>query len=132
MEQDIRWRQRLENFNNAFQLLKDVQQLDFSNLSQLEKEGIVQRFEFTLELAWKTLKDKMENDGLILDQISPKSVIREAFANKYIEHADKWFQMISDRNLLSHTYDLSVFQKVVPIILNEYVFIFEELINKLK
>jgi nucleotidyltransferase substrate binding protein (TIGR01987 family) len=132
MEQDIRWKQRFENFNNAFQLLKEVQMLDYSKLSQLEKEGIVQRFEFTLELAWKTLKDKMENDGLILDQISPKSVVREAFANKYIDQADEWFQMISNRNLLSHTYDVSVFEKVVPVILNEYVSIFEGLINKLK
>jgi nucleotidyltransferase substrate binding protein (TIGR01987 family) len=132
MEQDIRWKQRFENFNNAFQLLKEVRELDYAKLSQLEKEGIVQRFEFTLELAWKTLKDKMENDGLILDQISPKSVVREAFANKYIDQADEWFQMISNRNLLSHTYDLSVFEKVVPVILNEYISIFEGLINKLK
>ncbi|NCA21862.1 MAG: nucleotidyltransferase, partial [Crocinitomicaceae bacterium] len=79
MEADIRWKQRFKNFSKAINLLREVRELDIKSLSQLEKEGIIQRFEFTLELAWKTLKDKMEDDGLILDKISPKVVIKEAF-----------------------------------------------------
>ncbi|TLU57978.1 MAG: nucleotidyltransferase, partial [Chlorobium sp.] len=70
MEQDIRWKQRLQNFSRAVNLLREVPELDLHTLSFLEKEGIIQRFEYTLELAWKTLKDKMENDGIILDKIS--------------------------------------------------------------
>lgn len=60
MEKDIRWIQRLDNFQKAVNLLLEVQSMDLDELSQLEKEGIVQRFEYTLELGWKTLKDKME------------------------------------------------------------------------
>jgi hypothetical protein len=52
------------------------------------------------------LKDKMEFDGLILDRISPKVMIKEAFQAKCIDRIDTWLEMINDRNLLSHSYDL--------------------------
>src|SRR5690606_41538810 len=84
------------------------------------KEGIIQRFEFTLELAWKTLKDKMEYDGLILDKISPKMVLKDAYRNKYIDNIELWIEMINDRNLLSHTYDLDVFEGIIPDIQQKY------------
>lgn len=69
-EQDIRWQQRMDNFEKAVHLIEEVPRLQFSELSLLEKEGIVQRFELALELAWKVLKGKMEYDGVILDKIS--------------------------------------------------------------
>ena len=120
MDIDIRWQQRLDNFSKAVKLLEEVQILDLEKLSQLEKEGIIQRFEYTLELGWKTLKDRMESDGLILDRISPKVVIKEAFQAKYIDDIDSWLQMINDRNLLSHTYDLKTFESIIPDIRNHY------------
>lgn len=70
--QDIRWQQRFQNFQRAFGLLREAMDQDLKQLNQLEKEGIIQRFEFTFELAWKVLKDKMEHDGLVIDQISPQ------------------------------------------------------------
>lgn len=114
MEKDIRWIQRLDNFLKAVNLLAEVESMDLGELSQLEKEGIVQRFEYTLELGWKTLKDKMESDGLILDRISPKVVVKEAFQAKYIGQIEVWLKMINDRNLLSHSYDLETFESVIP------------------
>lgn len=121
MEEDIRWRQRFDNFQKAMHLLRELKALDFKTLSQLEKEGIIQRFEFTLELAWKTLKDKMENDGLLLDKISPKAVVREAYQAKYISNVESWLKMIGDRNLMSHTYDFETFEAIIPTIIDEYV-----------
>ncbi|GMQ32360.1 MAG: nucleotidyltransferase [Cytophagales bacterium] len=120
MEKDIRWIQRLDNFQKAVNLLLEVESMDLGELSQLEKEGIVQRFEYTLELGWKTLKDKMESDGLILDRISPKVVLKEAFQTKYIDQIDIWMEMINDRNLLSHSYDLETFESVIPDIQSIY------------
>ncbi|MET4000750.1 nucleotidyltransferase substrate binding protein (TIGR01987 family) [Marinobacterium sp. MBR-109] len=73
---DVRWKQRFQNFSRAFSLLREAMELDPAGLSQLEKEGIIQRFEYTFELAWKVLKDRMQADGLMLDQISPKAVVR--------------------------------------------------------
>ena len=132
MERDTRWKQRLDNFSNAVKLLQEVESLDLKKLSQLEKEGIIQRFEYPLELAWKTLKDKMEFDGLILDRISPKVVIKEAFQTKYIEQIDVWLEMINDRNLLSHSYDLETFESVIPDIKMIYSPLLADFCEKLK
>ena len=127
MEQDIRWKQRFANFQRAIKLLQEVPELDINELSYLEKEGIIQRFEFTLELSWKTLIDKMEYDGLILDKISPKMVLKEAYKNKYIDNIELWLEMINDRNLLSHTYDFQVFEDVIPDIQLKYTPLLSEL-----
>lgn len=127
MEQDVRWKQRFQNFQRAIRLLQEVPELKIEKLSLLEKEGIIQRFEFTLELAWKTLKDRMEYDGLILDRISPKVVLKEAFKNKYIDDIELWIEMINDRNLLSHTYDFEVFEKIIPDIQRKYTHLLSDL-----
>ena len=131
MEKDIRWIQRLDNFQKAVSLLLEVQSMDLNELSQLEKEGVIQRFEYTLELGWKTLKDKMESDGLILDRISPKVVVKEAFQAKYIDQIEVWLEMINDRNLLSHSYDLETFESVIPEIQAVYAPLLAELAQNL-
>jgi len=113
VSKDIRWEQRFENFEKAIKLLQEIPELDIDKLSLLEKEGIVQRFEFTLELAWKTLKDKMEFDGLVLDKISPKMVLKEAYKTKYIDNIELWLEMIDDRNLLSHIYDFKILEGII-------------------
>lgn len=118
---DIRWKQRYENFNRALGRLNETAHLDLAKLSLLEKEGMIQRFEYTLELAWKTLKDKMEFDGLLIDRISPKMVIKEAFRAQYIDDITTWFDMISDRNALSHRYDFSALEEILPEIQRRYI-----------
>lgn len=123
---DIRWQQRFQNYGRAYTLLREAMEKDPNNLSQLEKEGIIQRFEYTFELAWKVLKDKMEADGLQLDQISPKAVVRKAFAAKYINDGEGWLRMIGDRNLMSHTYNFQTFEKIITTIRSEYLYLFEQ------
>ena len=76
---DIRWKQRFQNFEKAFKKLEEA--LNKDNLSELERNGLIQRFEFTMELAWKTLKDFMEDQGFVFTSISPKVILREAFQN---------------------------------------------------
>ena len=127
MELDTGWGKRFETFKNSVLLLKEVRSLKLDELSLLEKEGIIKRFKFTLELAWKTLKDKMEFDGLILDKISSKVLVKEAYKAKYIDKVDVWLKMIDDRNLLSHTYDFETFDKVIPVIQIEYANTINEL-----
>lgn len=124
--QDIRWKQRFSNFSRALSLLREAMEEDVFSLKQLEKEGIIQRFEYTFELAWKVLKDKMEFDGIVLDQISPKTVVRQAFAAKYINDPDTWLKMIGDRNLMSHTYDFVKFEAVIQSIADSYLPMLDE------
>ncbi len=118
---DIRWQQPFTNFQRAFLLLREAIEQDPAQLSQLEKEGIIQRFEYTFELAWKVLKDRMEFDGLELDKISPKAVVRQAFNAKYISNPDTWLKMIGDRNLMSHTYDFAKFEAIIKTIRESYL-----------
>jgi len=131
-EEDIRWKQRYENFEKAFLLLKEVIEMDFDQLNQLEKEGIIQRFEYTFELAWKVLKDKMEDDGIVMETISPKYVVRKAFETKYIRDAETWLLMIGDRNLMSHTYNFSKFEEIILSIKKNYIIILNDLYEFLK
>jgi nucleotidyltransferase substrate binding protein (TIGR01987 family) len=132
MDQDVRWEQRFQNFTKAISLLNEIKELEIGKLSLLEKEGIIQRFEFTLELAWKKLKDKIEFDGIILDRISPKMVLTEAYQAKYINNIEVWIQMINDRNLVSHTYDFETFEEIIPSIQKQYIPVLNELFVSLK
>ncbi len=119
---DIRWKQRFQNYSKAFGLLRVVieDNEDILTLSDLEKEGLIKRFEFTLELAWKTLKDKMQEDGIIIDKISPKSIVKLAYNRKYIDNITIWIAMINDRNLMSHSYNFADFNIVLDAIQKRY------------
>ena len=129
MEQDIRWVQRFQNYSRAFSLLREIieESDDITTLKPIIKEGIIQRFEYTFELLWKTLKDKMVDDGLIIDRISPKYVFKLAYQSKYINDIDLWLKMTNDRNLMSHTYDFSTFDEVLKRLQNDYFPLLEEL-----
>ena len=131
MGEDIRWIQRFNNFKRAFCLLREIisENDDICLLKPIVKEGIIQRFEYTFELAWKTLKDKMIEDGLFIDKISPKFVFKLAFQSRYINNIDLWIKMTNDRNLMSHTYDFSNFDKVLSCLQKEYFPILEDLYN---
>jgi len=112
-----RWQQRFENFTKAFLLLESTfQGKELTQFSDLEKEGIVQRFEYTFELAWKTLKDYLEASGVVLPQITPKQVLKEAFSAKIIANATSWSQMLESRNMASHTYDKKKCEALVELI----------------
>ena len=72
---EIRWRQRYENLKRAYALYQEGVQRE--ELNRLEKEGLIQRFEYTFELSWKTLKDYLEAKGILVSY--PRDVIKEAF-----------------------------------------------------
>lgn len=90
-------------------------------LSPLEKEGVIQRFEYSFELAWKTTKDYLEENGLIITPLTPRQVLKEAFTAKVIADGQVWIDMLDHRNLLSHTYDLAVFEKSVETVADRYL-----------
>lgn len=74
--QDIRWKQRFHNFDRAFVLLRSaLEERRLAEFNRLEQEGLCRRFEFTYELAWKAAKDYLQEQGVVLDEITPKAVI---------------------------------------------------------
>lgn len=115
--EDIRWKQRFQNFKKAYQQFSDaVSSVD--KLSVLEKEGMVQRFEYTFELAWKTLKDFLEAKNV--DAKYPREVIKKAFEYEIIENGETWLEMLEQRNLMTHIYSEEIFTKAVQMICTKY------------
>ena len=113
MNPDIRWRQRFENFDRALGLLREALANGQESLSPLEQEGAAQRLEYTLELAWKCMKDYLEDSGVKISPATPRQVIKEAFVAKIITDGQTWIDMLNHRNLLSHTYDFAVFEEAI-------------------
>lgn len=109
---DIRWKQRFHNYGKALQTLTEAIELAHQRpLSRLEKQGLIQSFEFTHELGWKVLKDYLEAQGLS-DLIGSRDATRSAFQNGLIEDGQAWMDMIKARKLTSHTYNQEVAENI--------------------
>lgn len=118
---DIRWLQRLENFETAFQQLQSAKSLAQSRtLSDLEKQGVIQAFEFTHELAWNVFKDYFEFQGNP-SITGSRDASREAFNKGLIQSGDIWMEMIKSRNQTSHTYNKKTADEIVQKAFDSYV-----------
>ncbi len=133
--EDIRWEQRFSNFNKALSKLEesvnyinhnfldDEDKLDSGDLSyivdELIKEGLIQRFEYTHELAWNVMKDYAFFQGNSTVGGS-RDATREAYKLQIIENADVWMDMIQSRNKTTHTYDEEVANEIFGKIINDY------------
>ena len=127
-----RWQYRFDNFKRAYFLLREAAESDQGDgLSQLEKEGMIQRFEYCTELAWKTIKDYLESQNVVFEQITPRAVLKEAVATKFISNGEDWMRALDARNKMSHTYDLKQFERVIKEIEEKYLRYFGELYEKL-
>jgi len=116
-----RWIYRLDNYKRAFALLREaVEIIQARELTQLEKEGVIQRFEYTWELAWKVLGDYLDSKGVVLETVTPAAVIKAAFAAKLITNGDTWMKALDARNKMSHTYNLQTFEKIIADICAQY------------
>ncbi len=99
--QDIRWKQRFDNFEKAFLRLSEA--MNVRDLNELERNGLVQRFEFTLELSWKVMKDYLQEQGFEFNP-APKDTFRQAQHAQYIDYAQQLIDGLDIRNVLSHDY----------------------------
>jgi nucleotidyltransferase substrate binding protein (TIGR01987 family) len=128
-DQDIRWQQRFYNFKKAFGQLERF--LQNENLNEMEAQGLIKAFEYTYELAWKTLQDLLRSKGYT-DIAGPRPSIEQGFQDGYIEDGTKWMLMHKNRNLTSHTYDQETALVVIAEIRHEYFNLFEHLKQKLE
>jgi len=124
MEQNqyMRWLQRYENFKKAFNYL--VNALAIKNPSETERAGIIQFYEIAFELAWKTLKDLLTEEGFTVK--SPRDAIKIAFQAGYIMDGHTWLEALEDRNLTVHTYDEDTALNVLRKIQTDYYPVLEQ------
>lgn len=129
--QEVRWQYRFRNFSRAYSLLREAFTREVEQLNDLEKEGVIQRFEFTLELSWNTLKDRLEYDGVIMESVTPRNVIRTAAATGLIADGQTWIDMLDDRRNTSHRFDCELLEKVLENIRDKYLSVLEALHQRL-
>ena len=128
-EHDIRWIQRLANFTKALgQLDRFIQQ---GNLNELEKQGLIQAFEYTYELAWNTIKDYFEAQGET-EIFGSRDAFRLAFKRGLIQNGQIWMDMIKNRTLSTHTYNEEIADTIAGMVVDTYFHEFEALKNTLQ
>lgn len=113
---DVRWKQRFQNFEKAFFFLTEA--VEKESYSPIEIGGLVQAFEFTFELGWKTIKDYLYEQGI--ETNFPKAAIKEGFNTQIIKDGHVWIEMLERRNELSHTYNQEVAKNAVKVINHKY------------
>lgn len=132
MNNDIRWIQRFNNYIKAFSHLKEAVELTKKRkLSNLEKQGLVQAFEFTHELAWNVMKDYFKYQGNN-EIYGSRDASREAFRVGLVENGHIWMEMIKSRNKTSHTYNEEITEEIILEIISKYTDAFIEFKNKIK
>ncbi|MCK4401688.1 nucleotidyltransferase substrate binding protein [bacterium] len=97
---------------------------------ELEKDGVIQRFEFSLELIWKTLKLFLQNSGIEVK--TPKESLKEAFKIGWIKDEKTFLDMLEDRNRTSHIYDKDTSDEILERIKNSYIQAMEQVLKELK
>lgn len=128
---DIRWIQRFDNYKKALLKLQDaVEKFNTKSLNEIEIEGLIQRFEYTYELAWNTIKDFYQNQGEVNIQGS-RDAFKTAFAIGLINKGEIWMAMIESRKLTVHTYDEKMAQAILNSIVSDYFPVLNDLKVKL-
>ena len=122
-KKDIRREQRFSNYNKALIKLNEGVKINRENISELEKEGVIQRFEFTHELAWNVMKDYLEYQGNSSVSGS-RDATREGFKINLISDGEGWMDMIGSRNKTSHTYNEATMHEIYDKIIYSYTPLF--------
>lgn len=123
-----RLEERKSDLENAF---KKLEQALKESKTELGIDGTLHRFEFTFELAWKTMKDYLEYQGVIENTGSPREVIKAAFKQGMIEDGEGWIAMMLSRNSLAHLYDENKSREIYDLIKNKYIFLLSDILQKI-
>lgn len=124
MTPDVRWKQRLENFDKAMANLEAA--LALPQPDTFQKAGLIQFFEMSFELAWKTLKDHLEAEGH-LEISSPRAALKKGFEVGLLQDGHAWMKALEDRNLTSHVYDEATADQVLQLIRDRYAGLLRQL-----
>ena len=128
-KKDIRWQQRLINYKKAFDQFERF--LNKKDLNEMEEQGLIQAFEYTYELSWKTLNDLLKEKGY-KDVNGPRPVIEQSFQDGYISDGQGWLRMHKSRNLTNHTYNKETADEIIENIRIEYFYLLKSLLIRLE
>jgi nucleotidyltransferase substrate binding protein (TIGR01987 family) len=128
MTEEIRWKQRFANYQKALGQLREF--IAQPELNKFERQGLIQCFEYTFELAWKVMKDYLEGQGLTVN--SPRSAIQTAFQTQLVKDGHMWIDALEKRNLMAHTYDEQKADEAESLIRTNYLRILHELATELE
>ncbi|HVX49005.1 MAG TPA: nucleotidyltransferase substrate binding protein, partial [Chitinophagaceae bacterium] len=132
-DKDIRWIQRFNNYCKALKRLGEAVNLaEERALSPLEQQGLIQAFEFTYELAWKTLQDILREHGRPNDNGGPNIIIKQAAADGYINDEEVWKELKKAREDCAHTYEEETANEVAEAVINIYYGAFIQLETRLQ
>lgn len=126
-----RLHEKYEQFEAAVSRLREALEDYRSTPLSSVRDGVIQRFEFCAELAWKTMREYLLDQGYT-EINSPKAVIRQAFAYGMIEDADGWVRLMNDRNLTSHVYDEKTAEEIFRRIETVYLALFDAALVSMK
>lgn len=124
-----RFNERKVDFKNAFNRLEEALNVEENDIVI---DGVLHRFEFTFELAWKTIKDYLEYMGISEGTGSPRENIKLAFNKQIIEDGEIWIEIMLDRNSLTHLYDEEKSREIYKKIKSRYIYEFKKLNNKIQ
>lgn len=131
-----RFEERKKDYENALKKLEEalIENIDTmqENTKQIIIDGVLHRFEFTFELAWKTMKDYLEYMGITNKIGSPRENIQAGFKQGIIENGEIWIEIMLSRNESSHLYDEEASRKIYDNIKNSYIKEFKKLETKFK
>lgn len=131
--EDIRWIQRFNNYRKALARLGEAVQLaEERELSDLEQQGLIQGFEFTFDLAWKTLQDYLRENKRPNDNGGPNVIITQSLEDGIIKGEEQWKAMKKSRDLTSHSYDGETADDIAENILETYYNLFIQLETRLQ
>lgn len=140
MQLDIRYKQRFANYNKAVEQLKkslrffeESTKKGETDFSEIIRISVIKSFEFSFELAWNLMKDYAIYQGIV-NISGSRDAIREAFAMGLINEKNQmvWREMIISRNQSSHTYNQSTAADILEKIQKDYLFAFEDFLEKMK
>ncbi len=129
MHEDTRRKQQYRNFTKSMQHLESA--LQIPNPDILQKAGMIQFFEMSFELSWNMVKDYLEVQGF-MDIKSPRGAIEKAYEMGMKENGHDWMDLLSDRNLTTHTYDEQKATEMELLIKNKYFPLLNSLHNSFK
>lgn len=119
---------KIENYLKAVQRLEEANTEYLKNLdNDVIRDGLIQRFEFTFELAWKASKEYLIDQGFSNDLNFPKQVLRTAYENHMIDDEEVWLKMLESRNRSSHIYDDRIAASIAENITNSFLSVLKKL-----